>query len=120
MVKPTINPNVLSLDMEGADKVWSLKSHLEISLQHITGVRVDSEIVKKWYHGLRAPGTSVPRVITAGTFYQAGQRVFWDIHHPEQAVIISLKDERYNELAIEVENPDIFVAQLKQALNRPD
>ncbi len=118
MVKPTITTNILSLNMEGADKIWSLKSHLEISLQHITGVRVDSEIVKKWYHGLKSPGTSIPHVITAGTFYQDRKRVFWDIHHPEQAVIISLKDEIYNELVVEVKNPEIFVSQLQKVINK--
>jgi hypothetical protein len=116
MVKPTITPDKLSLDVEGADKIWSLKSHLEISLEHITGVRMDKNIVNKWYHGLKAPGTNIPHVITAGTFYQDGQRVFWDIHRPEQAVIILLKDEKYSELVIEVESPDIFVTQLQQAI----
>lgn len=115
MVKPSISHDTLSLDIEGADKIWSLKSHLEISLKHITGVREDSEIVNKWYHGLKEPGTSIPHVITAGTFYRDKKRVFWDIHHPEKAVIISLKDEVYNELVIEVEDPDLFVAQLKNA-----
>jgi len=116
MVKPTIYPDKLHLDIEGADKIWSLKSHLEISLQHIADVRTDTDTVKQWYHGLKAPRTSIPHVITAGTFYQDKKRVFWDIHRPEKAVIISLQDETYNELVIEVENPDIFVSQLRQAI----
>jgi len=29
----------------------------------------------------------VPGVITAGTFYQDGKRVFWDVHHPEKAIV---------------------------------
>ena len=26
----------------------------------------------------------LPGVITAGTFYQEGERVFWDVHDPER------------------------------------
>ena len=118
MVKPTITPEKLILEVEGADKIWSLKSRLELTLAHITGVRTDAEIVDQWYHGLKVPGTSIPHVITAGTFYRDGQRIFWDIHRPKKAVIISLQDETYNELVIEVENPDLFVAQLRPMIQR--
>jgi len=122
MVKPTFNNNKLILDIEGADKIWSLKSRLELDIRHITGVRLDSEIVikwyDKWYDGLKATGTLVPHVITAGTFHLDGKKVFWDIHHPEKVVVISLKDETYNELVIEVENPDIFVDQLQQTIGK--
>jgi hypothetical protein len=56
-------------------------------LKHVTGIRLDEEMVKKWYHRVRLPGTSIPGVITAGTFYQEGKGVFWDVHHPAQAVL---------------------------------
>src|SRR5689334_15794502 len=109
MITPTISADTLLLVVEGADKLWALKSQLSIPLEHITSVRVDSDIAKGWYHGLKAPGSSIPHVITAGTFYKDGKRVFWDIHHPEQAVVICLQDEHYKELVVEVENADMFV-----------
>ena len=114
-----IKNGTLHLTVEGVDKIWALKSQLSIPLTHITGVRVDSEIVKGWWHGFRVPGTSIPGVITAGTFYQDGKRVFWDIHHPAEAVVVSLDHETYDELVIEVENPEAFVGVLRQALGSP-
>jgi hypothetical protein len=116
MIKPEIKDNILHLYVEGADKIWALKSQLSIPLEHITGIRLDEEVVNKWWHGLKMPGTNIPHVITAGTFYQDGKRVFWDIHHPKQAVVISLADEKYNELAIEVENPEMFVQEIQEAI----
>jgi hypothetical protein len=118
MVKPEILDADLILHVQGMDKLWAFKSQLCIPLQNITGVRLDQEVVKEWIHGIRMPGTSLPGVITAGTFYQDGKKVFWDIHHPERAVIISLAHEFYNELVIEVEAPDIFVTNLKTAINK--
>jgi hypothetical protein len=114
-----IKDGTLHLTVEGLDKIWALKSQLSIPLTHITAARVDSEIVKGWWHGFRVPGTSIPGVITAGTFYQDGKRVFWDIHHPAEAVVVSLDHERYDELVIEVENPGAFVGELRQALGSP-
>ncbi len=116
MVKPTIKDGILLLEVEGADKIWALKSRLEIPLKHIANVKIDLEIAKSWYHGLKSPGTSIPHVITAGTFYQAGKRVFWDIHNPEKTIVIELHDEKYNELVIEVENPDLFLDELSDAI----
>jgi hypothetical protein len=50
--------------------------------------------------------------------YQEGKRVFWDVHHPAQAVVLSLADETYDELIIEVENPTEFVLNLRRIAGR--
>ncbi len=112
-----IKDGTLHLTVEGLDKIWAFKSQLSIPLTHITGIRVDSEIVNEWWHGLRLLGTSIPQIITAGTFYQDGKRVFWDVHHPEEAVILSLNHEMYDELVIEVKDPRAFSRELRLQLN---
>jgi hypothetical protein len=58
----------------------------------------------------------VPGVITAGTFYQDGKRVFRDVHHPENTIVIDLHDERYNELIVEVDDPEASVRLIQNAL----
>jgi hypothetical protein len=64
------------------------------------------------------PGTNIPGVLTAGTFYQDGRRVFWDVHNPDNTVVIELRDERYNELIVEVADPQTAVEMVKGALPR--
>ncbi len=95
-----------------------LKSTLEIPLHHVAGVRADPKIARGWWHGLGLPGTNIPGVITAGTFYQHGQRIFWDVHHPENTVVIELRDERYNELIVEVRTPAMAVQLISAVLPR--
>ena len=106
----------LTLHVRGANKLWAFKSSLEIPLVHIAGVRADPEVARGWYHGIRMPGTNVPGVITAGTFYQDGKRVFWDVQHPEKTIVIDLHDERYNELVVEVDDPDAAFRFIQNAL----
>ena len=55
-------------------------------------------------------------MLTAGTFYQHGKRVFWDVHNPENTVVIELRDERYDELIVEVADPQLTVEQVRAAL----
>lgn len=116
MIELSIAEGKLKLSVMGADKLWSLKSRLEIPLVHIAGVRGDPQVAHSWWHGLRMPGTNVPGVITAGTFYQDGKRVFWDVHHPENTIVIDLHDERYNELVIEVADPQAAIRLIQTAL----
>ena len=118
MVDLSISGDRLVLDVRGADKLWALKSSLEIPLAHVTEMRADPAIAHGWWHGLRMPGTNLPGVITAGTFYQDGKRIFWDVHRPENTVVIELKDERYNELIVEVADPEGAVKIVKTALGR--
>ena len=115
MVDLSVADGKLMLHVRGADKLWALKSSLEIPLEHISSARADPGVARDWYHGIRMPGTNIPGVLTAGTFYQDGKRVFWDVHHPENAIAIELCDERYNELIVEVSDPSSAVELIKSA-----
>ena len=116
MVDLLVSGGTLALHVKGADKLWALKSSLEIPLQHIAGIRSDPSVARGWWHGIKFPGTNLPGVITAGTFYQDGKRIFWDVHNPENTVVIELHDERYDELIIEVGDPKAAVELVKAAL----
>jgi len=119
MVDLSVAEGKLVIHVEGADKFFALKSTLEIPLQHIAGIRADPEAARGGWHGLRMPGTQIPGWVTAGTFYQHGQRVFWDVHNPEKAVVIELHDERYRELIVEVADPTAAVEMVRGAIGQP-
>ena len=114
----SISDGNLLLRVRGADKLWTFKSSLEIPLPHIVEISADPAIAHGWWHGLRMPGTNIPGVLTAGTFYQDGKRVFWDVHNPDNTVVIELRDERYAELIVEVVNPKAAVELVKSALSQ--
>lgn len=116
MVDLTITSGNLVMNVLGADKLWAFKSSMEIPLQHVAGIRADPEIARSGWKGWRIPGTSIPGVITAGTYYKDGKRVFWDVHGGANAVVIDLREERYNQLVVEVADPNAAVGLLKGAI----
>ena len=116
MVDLSVADGKLTLHVRGADKLWAFKSTLEIPLFHIAGVREDPDVAHGWRHGLKMPGTNVPGVITAGTFYQDGKRIFWDVHNPANTIVIALRDERYDELIVEVADPQAAVRMIQEAM----
>jgi hypothetical protein len=117
VVELSIADGKLTLHVKGADKLWAFKSSLEIPLAHIAGVApANPEVTNGWWHGIRMPGTNLPGVITAGTFYQDGKRVFWDVHDREKTIVIDLHDERYSQLIVEVSDPRGAVSLIQSAL----
>ena len=116
MVHVSIEGDRVRFEVEGWDKLWSLKSQLEIPLLHVVDARVDPEPARGWWHGIKLPGTNLPGVITAGTFYQLDGAVFFDVHDPERTIVIDLEHEHYTRLVLEVADPEGVVAKIRAAV----
>lgn len=114
MVKVTLDGDRVVFEIEGADKLWALRSRLEIPREHVLGAEQRPEEVGRWWRGVKVMGTDVPGLFAAGTFYYHGELVFWDVRHVEKTVIVSLDHERYKKLIIEVADPAATVALLNR------
>ena len=116
MVTIAVVGSNLQLEVNGLDKLWSLRSRLEIPLAHVRAVGAAPEVARGWFDRLRVLGTYVPGLLTAGTFYEDGGFVFWDVHRPENAIAIDLEHERYQRLVVEVVDPTAAIRVIQQAI----
>ena len=116
MVELIVTGDTVVFEVEGWDKLWSLRSRLEIPLAHIKGAHADPGPAMGWFDGLKIAGTAIPHIFRAGTFYQEGDFVFWDVHHPEKTVVIELEHERFGKLIVEVADPQATVNLINQAI----
>ena len=117
MVNVSVQGDQTIFEVEGIDKLWTLRSRLQIPLAHITTVEANAEQVGRWWHGWKLLGTDVPGLFAAGTFYYHGELVFWDVIDPANTIIVSLNHERYKKLIVEVADPEGVVARLRSALH---
>jgi len=115
MVEIAIEGETAVFEVRGKDKLWSLRSRLELPLAHIKGAHADSEPAMGWFQGIKLAGTEIPNFFRAGTFYQDGGLVFWDVRHPEKTIVVELIHEIYRKLVIEVADPDMAVALINAA-----
>src|SRR5579884_2003346 len=90
----------LTVHMEGWDRILALKSTITIPLEHVVDAEADLAEASVVFHGLRLPGTSLPGVITAGSYLKQGEWSFWDVHDPHKAVTIHLRDEHYAKVVV--------------------
>lgn len=99
-------------DVKGLHKIWAFKSQITVPADSIVSVHQNEDVFSFW-KGLKMPGTSIPYVITAGTYFKGDKKIFWDVVHEKNCIVVELKDTSYNQLIIEVENPEEALKQLQ-------
>jgi hypothetical protein len=117
VVEITVVGDKAVFEVEGWDKLWSLRSRLEIPLAHIKGVHADPKPAMGWFDGLKLGGTAIPHIFRAGTFYQQGDFVFWDVRNPDKTIVIELEHEHFAKLILEVDEPQAAVSLLDNAIS---
>ena len=118
MTEYQIEGDTLQLTVEGMDKVWALRSHLSIPLRDITDVKADPERGAGALTGIKVGGSRIPGLLQAGTFLDSDGMVFWDVHRPGHAIVISLEHEHYKQLIIDVADPATAAQEISEAARR--
>ncbi len=103
MVQITKKQNLTTINILGFHKIWALKHQLRIQANDIVSVYQNESELNE-YKGIRF-GTHIPYLITAGTFLKKDKCNFWDVIKKKNTVIVELKNNKYNKLYLEVENP---------------
>ena len=116
MVDIKVEGDKAIFEVKGWDKLWAFRSSLEIPLSHIRDVYPDAGIEIGWLDSLKVMGTSIPAVFRAGSFYQRGDMVFWDVRNAANTLVVVLEHEHFNKLMIEVEDPVHATAVVKSAI----
>lgn len=116
MAEIEITPTSLIVHIRGADRFFAFKSQLEVPLEHVAGVDASVPEARDFWHGWKLVGTELPGVITAGSFIQHGEWAFWDVHDPDKAIAIRLKDEHYAKLVIGVDDPAATAREITAAI----
>lgn len=117
MVAVRVKHDSAVFEVLGWHKFWALRSRIEVPLAHIRAVRKDRSVIRGWT-GWRLPGTYVPGIIIAGTYYRGGKKRFYDVCNPERAIVVELENEPYHELIVEVRNPLTTIDRLLGACGK--
>jgi hypothetical protein len=111
MVKIITSQDSVRIEISGWDKIWSFKGSLTISKDSITRLyKYDGALKPPFW---RCPGTAIPRVIIAGTYYGRGRKEFWNTHFRKSAIVFELKNAEYTRIVVDVEDCDKILAELK-------
>jgi len=115
MVSIAVERENFVIKVLGWHQLWAFKKEIVINKANVTAIYQNEEEIK-WVKGLRIPGTHLPYVITAGTYYPfKGGTEFWDVCNKQNAIIITLENDKYSRIIVEVENPEEMIRMLNNS-----
>lgn len=89
---------------------------LEFPLENIAGVGVDLSLPRAWLRRLEFLAAAVPGVLRKGVYYEDANCVYWEVKDPDRTIVISLRNEPYEKLIVEVANPPQAIEIIEKAL----
>lgn len=115
MVNIDIDDDRIVVTPRGIHQLLAFKRRIEIPLSCLRAVRADPEAARGFFHGLRSPGTNVPGLLTAGTYYTGRERQFWAVRRRERVIVVKLQGHPFDRLIVEVDDPQREVARIEAA-----
>jgi hypothetical protein len=112
MVAVTRQDGMIVFEVEGLHKLWAVKDKIKVNPENILDVHQQFAGINGW-RGWRIPGTHIPYVITAGTYFKRGEKHFWDVMNWDNTIVVELKNEDYTKLIIEVHSASAVIKMLK-------
>jgi hypothetical protein len=113
MVEITRRGESLQVDVRGLHKLLTFKGGFELPAAAVRSARrMNEKEVWSMWKGFRIPGTHLPGVVAAGTFYKNGEKHFWDVRNAGRAIEIELSGARYDKLYVEVADPEATLRAL--------
>ena len=118
MAKVSIENGQLVVFFEGIRKIAVVKNKMSIPLENVAGAVVDPDA---WNNAPRPfqkrCGTDSYGFYFGGSFVQKGDKMFYDLKKSERAIIINLKEEKFDYLILGVAEPEKTVDLINSAIN---
>ena len=109
----SIQQNQLIIELDFWEKLWSLQFHtIGIPLTHIQAVSTVAP--QSGWSDWKLPGTHIPGVIKAGTYYSDRGREFWYVTRDRGYLTLDLQNEFYKRIILTVDDHQAWQERLQQ------
>lgn len=110
-----LSENKLQIELEWFEQLWAftLNKTIEIPLPRIT--RVTTEEPQSNWSEIRAPGTFLPGVIKAGTYYTRRGREFWYVTDDKNYLTLEIDNEYYKRIVLTFVGNEVWADRINQS-----
>lgn len=117
----TVKEQCLEIQLTPMERIWGchVSGQIEIPLADIQSLSAERRPEGHWRE-LRAPGTYVPGLIKAGTYYSNLGRAFWYVRPGQDCLCINLREGYYKRVVLGSDKAGQWRAQLQTALAARD
>ncbi|EDX83863.1 hypothetical protein S7335_1560 [Synechococcus sp. PCC 7335] len=111
-----LNDDVIKIQLEPIERLWSfhISQWIEVPLSHVQSIRLERP--RTSWQELRAPGTYVPGLIKAGTYYTERGREFWYVQGEQSCLCLDITDGYYKRIVLASPRADRWRSQIQSAI----
>jgi hypothetical protein len=111
----SISDQTLNIDLDGWEQLWAFyfNADLKVPLAHIT--EVSTELPASDWREVRLPGTFLPGVIKAGTYYTPNGREFWYVTQRDRYLTLKLENEFYNRIVLAIDDNLLWAERIRSS-----
>ena len=105
----------LEIRLNPLETLVSFRRLLSIPLDKI--MEVSTERPKLDWRQIRSPGTHIPFVIKAGTYYGGGGRDFWHATIGRPVLMVAVRDWDCDRIVVSIGNNQEWAERIRKAIN---
>ena len=107
----------LVFEIHGVDVILALKRSITIPLEHVVSVSTD-KVPWEPFQQLKVAGTGLPGVIKDGFYLSSDGLLFFEMHHPDKCITVTLNNEKYKKIIFEVQDKESTAKNIRDAISR--
>lgn len=111
-----IDTEDIRIELSKLEKLLSLHDSFKIQISQIIGIY--NTLLPYTWKEIRAPGTEIPGLIKAGTFYTFRGTEFWMLRKKDNPVRIELKNNKFKRLIVGIDNYERWVFVIENLKER--
>lgn len=115
--KIKIEGNNLVFEISGIDIILAIKRTMTIPLDHVVSVSTE-KVPWAVFRQLKLAGANVPGVVKDGRYLTADGLMFFEMHHQDKCITVTLNHELYKKIIFEVEDKDAAAKVINDAINK--
>ena len=113
----TIEGDQVVFELHGVDKFLAGKKGLAVPLEHIKFVSTENVNWGPVSHP-QGTGSSVPGRVKDGSFRTSDGLIFFEMHHTDKCVTVTLEDEKYQKIIFEVDDKEATAELIKATIGQ--
>ena len=116
-MKLYLESDQLIIELEWYEQCWALSLERQLHIPLINIDRISTTEPQTTWMEIRAPGTFVPGVIKAGTYYSKGSKRFWYATSDKNYLTLDLRNESYRQIVITIPDNTFWEERINNTLD---
>ena len=111
----TVVGDKLVFEIRGLDEILAIKHSLEVPLEHVLYASAEDTNCQV-FQAVKVAVARIPGLVMDGRFLSKDGLLFFDMHHPDRCVTVTLDHETYKKIVFEVEDKERTAKMINDAV----